>query len=92
MIEEDVIEEHPMNEPAPWVSCPVIVPKTDGAIRITLDARNINKAIQSNNHPIPRYSDIKAQLAGSHYFSKLDFKNLNWVSKLGVQFRFLGDQ
>ena len=27
MIKEGVIEEHPPNKPAPWVSCAVIVPK-----------------------------------------------------------------
>ena len=67
MIEEDVIERHPIGEPAPWISCPVIVPKPDGSIRITLDARNVNKAVQSNNHPIPRYEDIKAKLAGKRF-------------------------
>ena len=37
MFKEGVIEEHPPNEPAPWVSCAVIVPKSDSSIRITLD-------------------------------------------------------
>ena len=49
MIQRDIIEEHPTNEPAPWVSCAVITPKTDGDIKVTLEARNVNKAIQSTN-------------------------------------------
>ena len=64
MINNDIIEEHPINEPAPWVSNAVIAPKPDGGIRMTLDARNVNKAILQTNHPIPRHEDIKAKLAG----------------------------
>lgn len=52
------------------MSAAVIVPKKDGELRITLDARNINKAIQATNHPIPRQEDICAQLSGCKYFSK----------------------
>ena len=47
MLQEGVIEEHPINDPSPWVSCAVIVPKTDGSIRITLDARDGNKTISA---------------------------------------------
>ena len=53
MINQDVIEEHPINQPAPWVSNAVIAPKTYGPIRMTLDAHNFNKAIIPTNHRIP---------------------------------------
>ena len=53
MIKEGVIKEHPPNVPAPWVSCAVIVPKPDNSLRITMDARNLNKSLISNNYPIP---------------------------------------
>ena len=75
MLKEGVIEEHPINDPSPWVSCAGIVPKTDGSICITLDAHNVNKAIISTNQPIPKQEDIRVQLAGARYFSKLDFKS-----------------
>ena len=65
MIEQEVIEKHPPNEPAQWVSNTVLAPKSDGSIRITLDARNVNKAMLANNHPIPRHEDIKASLANA---------------------------
>ena len=58
MLKEGVIEEHPINDPSPWVSCAVIVPKTDGSIRITLNSRNVNKAIISTNQTIPKQEDI----------------------------------
>ena len=51
MLKESVIEGQPINDPSPWVSYAAIVPKTDGSISITLDARNVNKAIISTNQP-----------------------------------------
>ena len=91
MLNEDVIEVHPTNQPAPWVSGAVIVPKpkTDGEIRISMDARNVNKAIQSNNLPIPRKEDIRAKLAGSRVFSKLDFISAFWQLELHPDSRYL---
>ena len=44
-MEQDVIEEHPNDQPAPLVSNCVLAPKGDGLMRITLDARNVNKAL-----------------------------------------------
>ena len=89
MIKQDVIEEHPATKPAPWISNAVIAPKADGAIRMTLDARNVNKAIQSSNLPIPRQEDIKAKLSGARVFSKMDFKSVFWQLELHPDSRYL---
>ena len=89
MLKEGVIQEHPINHPFPLVSCAVIVPKTDGSIRITLDARNVNKAIISTNQSIPKQEDISTQLAGARYFSKLDFKSAFWQLELHPDSRYL---
>ena len=32
MIKDGVIEEYPPNEPAPWISCAIIVPKPDSSL------------------------------------------------------------
>ena len=82
MIKNDVIEEHPSHEPAPWISNTVVTPNSDGTLRITLDARNINRSIQSTNLPIPRQEDIKAKLNGNKIFSKMDFKTAFWQLEL----------
>ena len=58
MIKQDIIEEHHINEPAPWVSNSVIAPKVDGSIRMTLDAHNVNRAIQFSLQIIPSLSPI----------------------------------
>jgi len=89
MIRDDVIEEHPINEPAPWVSCAVIDTKNDGDIRATIDARNANKAISATNHPIPRQEDIRSKLSGAKVFSKLDFKSAFWQLELHPDSRYV---
>ena len=89
MIKEDVIELYPEKEPAPWISNTVIAPKTDGNIRMTLDARNLNKAIMSTNLPIPRHEDVKSKLAGCKIFSKMDFKSAFWQIVIEEESRYL---
>ena len=38
MIQQDIVEEHPQDQPVPWVSNVVLTPKPDNGIRVTLDA------------------------------------------------------
>ena len=89
MLDDGVAEEHPINEPAPWVSNVVLRDKDDGGLRVTLDAKNVNKAIQSSNLPIPKQEDIKARLAHKKYYSKLDFKSAFWQLELAPESRYL---
>ena len=88
MIKNGVIEEHPSNEPAPWVSCAVILPKHDGSLRLTLDGCNLNKVLIFTNCPIPKQEDVKAQLSCSKIFSKLDFKSAFWQRELHPDSRY----
>jgi len=37
-------------------------------LRVTLDAKNLNKALYSSNFPIPRHEDIKFKLSGNKVF------------------------
>ena len=89
MLKQGVIEPHPVNEPAPWVSNVVFQDKDDGDLRVTMDARNVNEAIQSSNLPIPKQEDIKVKLAHKRYFSKLDFKSAFWQLELAQESRYL---
>ena len=87
MMKSDVIEEHPTGQPAPWISNIVIAPKDDDDIRITLDAKNLNKAVQASSFPIPRQEDIKVKLSGNKLFSKLDLKSAFWQLELSPESR-----
>ena len=60
----------------------VIVPKPDGDYRITLDAKQVNKALLTSHLPIPHLEDIKAKLSGAVLFSALDLKSAFWQLEL----------
>ena len=89
MISQDIIEEHPINQPAPWVSDIVIMPKADGSLRMTFDTHNVNKAIIPTNQPKPQHEDIKSKLSGCTLFLKMDFKSAYWQFELEDSSRYL---
>lgn len=67
--QQDIIEK--VSGPTPWVSPVVIVPRGNG-IRICVDMRRPNKAIERERHITPTIDDIMSAVSGSRYFSKLD--------------------
>ena len=87
MEETGVIEDH--EGPAPWVSNIVLAPKDDGGIRVTIDLRQPNTAIKDTTGPIPQAEDIRAELSGSKWFSKLDFKTAFHQLELSEESRYL---
>ena len=69
---DDIIEQH--HGLVTWQSNPVLVPKADGSMRVTVALRNLNKALQDTHLPIPRVDDIIPMFTGKSIFSKLDLK------------------
>lgn len=65
----DIIEK--ADGATPWVSPIVIVPKKDG-IRVCVDMRAANKAIERERHPMPTIEDLIIDLNGATVFSKID--------------------
>ncbi|XP_064629303.1 uncharacterized protein K02A2.6-like [Lineus longissimus] len=72
LIEQDVIE--PVEEPTPWVSPIVVVPKSSGDVRLCMDMRRVNEAIVRERHPIPTMDEILQGMSKSNKFSKLDLR------------------
>lgn len=57
-----------------WATPIVPVIKKDNSVRICGDYKTtLNRAIQTDNHPIPLVEDLSQALAGGQKFSKLDF-------------------
>ena len=77
----DIIQK--VTEPTEWVNALVAVekPKT-GRLRVCLDPRPLNKAIQRPHYPLPTLDDITPRLAGAQYFSVLDARSGYWTIKL----------
>ena len=83
----DVIEE--VTGPTPWVSPVVVVPKKNKGVRICIDMRKANEAIQRIKHPMPTMDDLIADLNGSTVFSKLDLSNAYHQLELGESSRHI---
>jgi hypothetical protein len=72
LIDMDIIE--PVKSATPWVSPVVIVPKANNDIRICVDMRRANEAINRVRHPIPTTDEVLQSMNGSTVFTKLDLK------------------
>ncbi|XP_062568299.1 uncharacterized protein K02A2.6-like [Saccostrea cucullata] len=68
----DIIEK--VNSPTAWVSPLVVVPKKNGEIRICVDMRRVNTAVQRERYPIPTVDEMLEDMNGSTVFSKLDLR------------------
>lgn len=72
LLSQGVIEK--VNEPSKWVSPVVVVPKGND-VRICLDMRRANEAVERENHPLPTIEDFLPHLGKAKVFSRLDVKN-----------------
>lgn len=66
------IEPVPEDEPTPWVSPIVFIPKKDDNERIFVDMRLANEVIERICYPIPTVDEVCFKLDGARFFSKLD--------------------
>lgn len=72
LLSQGVIER--VNAPSKWISPVVVVPKGDD-VRICIDMRRANEAVERENHPLPTIEDFLPHLAKAKIFSRLDVKN-----------------
>jgi transposase InsO family protein len=80
MCKTNVIEK--VTTPTSWVSSIVLVIKKNKKLRICLDPRNLNKAIQRSHYPLPTFEVIKTQLSNAKVFSTLDANSGFWMIPL----------
>ena len=64
---KDIIES--VSGSTPWVSPLVAVPKPNGDVRVCVDMRRANEAIQRERHPIPTVDEILHDLNEATIFS-----------------------
>lgn len=72
----NIIEE--ITEPTEWVSPMVPILKPNGDVRICMDLKKLNQAVQRERYIIPTVDDIIHKLKGSSVFSKLDALSGFW--------------
>ena len=73
---QDIIEKVDSKDATEWVSRIVVAPKPKkpNEIRLCVDMREANKAIQRTRHVTPTVEEIISDLNGAKFFSKVDLK------------------
>lgn len=74
---DGVIEK--VDTPTEWVNFVVVVEKPNSdKIRICLDPRPLNEAIQREHFKMPTIEEITTRIAGAKIFTKLDANHGYW--------------
>ena len=58
-------------------------------MRICIDPRNLNAAIQREHYQLPTIEEITSRLAGAKYFSKVDANSGHWQIPLDEESSYL---
>ena len=69
------IVEDVTNEATPWINPLVVVPKSGDDIRLCIDMRCANKAVERIRYPIPTIDDVMIKIRGCKVFTKLDLNS-----------------
>jgi hypothetical protein len=88
-LEKQDIVEKIANQPTPWISPMVVTPKKDGGIRLCVDMREANQAIERERNTMPTLQDFKAEVNGAKFFSKIDLKQACHQLELHPDSRFI---
>ncbi|MCG7879290.1 MAG: RNase H-like domain-containing protein, partial [Candidatus Thiodiazotropha endolucinida] len=84
---QDVIER--VQGPTPWVSALVPIPKKDGDVRLCVDMRQANKAVQRERFPMPNVEITLEQMNGAKVFSRIDLRNSFHQIPLQINSRYI---
>ena len=68
---------------SPWGSPVLFVSKKDGALRLCVDYRALNRLTVKNSYPLPRIDDILDQLSTAKYYTKIDLRSGYHQIRLG---------
>lgn len=74
-------------EPSPWLAALVVIVRNNGAIRLCVDLRRLNKSIERERHPLPTFREMMPCLRNAKIFSLLDLKSGYHQCELDVQSR-----
>jgi hypothetical protein len=83
--EMDIIER--VHDACEWVSPIVVAAKKDGAVRVCVDLRNLNRQIVTHKYPLPSLEELFVGLAGATHFTTLDLSSAYLHVPLTEQFR-----
>jgi hypothetical protein len=67
-----IIRQVGPNEKSPWGSPAMVVPKSNGDIRLVVDLREVKKRLRRSPHPMPRIDETFQSIDGFDYATALD--------------------
>ena len=79
----------PVEEPTPWCTAMVIIPKNSGAVWLCVDLKPLNESVLWEVHPMTKADTTLALLSGAKVFSKLDANSGFWQIPLAEKSRLL---
>ena len=82
MVNSDIIAKIKEGEPTRWVNSLVYRRKQNGRLRLCLDPKDLNAAIQREHHITPTLEEILPKLANAKVFSIVDAKCGYWIKNL----------
>ena len=71
-----------VEQPTDWCTRIVVVPKSNGSLRICVDLTKLNASVRRERHILPAVDQIVAQLSNAKVFTKLDANAGFWQIKL----------
>ena len=78
-----------VTEPTQWVNSLVVVENSSGKLRVCLDPRDLNKAVQRPHYPSRTLEDTLPELTGAKVFTKLDVRSGYWTIPLTEESSYL---
>ena len=69
---EDLGITEKFQEPPPWISPLVVVPKTNGSVCLCLDIHRVNGAVICEQHMIPKLDELLQDINGATVLFKID--------------------
>lgn len=87
LVHQDIIEK--VDGHSPWISAMVPIQKKDGDVRICIDMRQANNAINREHYPLPTIENILPHLGEAKIFSRLDIKNAFHQVEISERSRYI---
>ena len=78
-----------VEEPTPWCAGMVVVPKSNGKVRICVDLTKLNESVCRENHPLPEIDTLLGEIGQFKVFTKLDANSGFWQQKLANESQLL---
>lgn len=69
---QDIIETIPIGTPTPWCSALHVVSKRDGTVRITIDPKDLNTALQREYYPTNTVENVAQRCGSAKFMTVLD--------------------